>query len=247
MHGWPSDNWFICFYFVCLTSAKDATVTLVYYRLTLINIKHTVDIQFEQECGKPCSLRPPVLSEVPQVLCRLPCFCRKSAKEDVGNEAGFAVKLKAKLLLASRTNFNHHGFRGDWAYHWLVYQRSLEPAYAWIRPIALEIFTKHPIHWMPYLHKSEGVCLQNLRPLCRLSQSVGNSLLIEMALVYARSLCNKTFILRDLFTSKSLDVLFVTEMWLSSGDLLLLTWLSWTVNLLTLHKFLAGWRSSLSF
>lgn len=44
-------------------------------------------------------------------------------------------------------------------------------------------------------------------------------MLIEMALVYARSLCNKTFILRDLFASKSLDVLFVTEMWLSSGDL----------------------------
>ncbi len=63
------------------------------------------------------------------------------------------------------------------------------------------------------------MCLQNLRPLCHSSQSVGDSLLIKMALVNARSLCNKMFILRDFFTSKSLDVLFVTETWLSSGNL----------------------------
>ncbi len=134
-------------------------------------------------------------------------------------------------MLAS-TDFNHHGSKGEWAYNRLVYQRSLEPAYAWIRPIALEISAEHPIHpplnnlsaehpihRMPYLRKGGGVCLQNLRPLCHSSQSVGDSLLIKMALVNARSLCNKMFILRDFFTSKSLDVLFVTETWLSSGDL----------------------------
>lgn len=85
------------------------------------------------------------------------------------------------------------------------------------------------------------VCLRNLRPLCHSSQLVDDSLLIKMALVKARSLCSKTFILRDYFTSKSLDVLFVTEMWLCSGDLSPFPdWLPWTVNLFTLRVFWEG-------
>lgn len=40
-----------------------------------------------------------------------------------------------------------------------------------------------------------------------------------MALVNARSLVNKTFILHDFFSSNALDFLFVTETWLTVGDL----------------------------
>lgn len=46
------------------------------------------------------------------------------------------------------------------------------------------------------------VCLRNLRPLCHSSQLVDDSLLIKMALVNARSLYNKMFILRDFFYFK---------------------------------------------
>lgn len=71
---------------------------------------------------------------------------------------------------------------------------------------------------MPYLRKGGGVDLQNLRPLCRAAQSVGDSILIKMALVNTRLLCNKTFILRNFFTSKLLDFLIMTETCLSTGD-----------------------------
>lgn len=40
-----------------------------------------------------------------------------------------------------------------------------------------------------------------------------------MALINARSLVNKTFLLNDFITSAGLDVLFVTETWLQPGDL----------------------------
>lgn len=45
-----------------------------------------------------------------------------------------------------------------------------------------------------------------------------SSTTLKMALVNARSLSNKTFILNDFFISHALDVLFVTETWLKNGD-----------------------------
>ncbi len=41
-----------------------------------------------------------------------------------------------------------------------------------------------------------------------------------MALVNARSISNKSFILKDFFTLHSLDFLFITETWLKHGDLM---------------------------
>lgn len=40
-----------------------------------------------------------------------------------------------------------------------------------------------------------------------------------MALINARSLVNKTFLLNDFIMSAGLEVLFVTETWLKPGDL----------------------------
>ncbi len=42
---------------------------------------------------------------------------------------------------------------------------------------------------------------------------------VKMALVNARSLSNKTFILNDFFTSHAMDFLFVTEIWLKNGEI----------------------------
>ena len=39
-----------------------------------------------------------------------------------------------------------------------------------------------------------------------------------MALINARSIANKSFILKDFFTSQGLDVLFITETWVQAGD-----------------------------
>lgn len=67
-------------------------------------------------------------------------------------------------------------------------------------------------HGSPYLG---GVNLLNLRPLRRASKTAEKPPHIRMALVNARSLANKTFILNDFFCSHRLDFLCITETWLN--------------------------------
>ncbi len=58
------------------------------------------------------------------------------------------------------------------------------------------------------------------------SLSSSDTIPVTMALINARSLSNKTFILNDLFASNKLDFLFVTETWLKGGDMSSLSELS---------------------
>lgn len=61
----------------------------------------------------------------------------------------------------------------------------------------------------------------NLRPVCRAPRTANTAdppIPARLGLVNARSLANKTFVLKDFFTSQGLDFLFVTETWLSSGE-----------------------------
>ncbi|KAL6459482.1 hypothetical protein MHYP_G00329540 [Metynnis hypsauchen] len=67
-----------------------------------------------------------------------------------------------------------------------------------------------------------GIDLSNLRQLAHTSTTViqprREMTPVKIALFNARSLANKTFLLNDFFTSRSLDILFVVETWLSAGD-----------------------------
>ena len=63
-----------------------------------------------------------------------------------------------------------------------------------------------------------GVSAHLLRPLRKASRQIEGLVQIKMALINARSVVNNTFILRDFFTARSLDFLFIKETWLSKGD-----------------------------
>ncbi|GLD51337.1 uncharacterized protein AKAME5_000441300 [Lates japonicus] len=70
----------------------------------------------------------------------------------------------------------------------------------------------------PYL-RGHGVNLRNLQPLARATKTA-NALApspVRMALVNARSLANKTSILKDFFESHRLDFLDATETWIPIG------------------------------
>lgn len=63
----------------------------------------------------------------------------------------------------------------------------------------------------------------NLLNLCSIKISspnheIAESQALRMALINARSLSNKSFILNDFFTTNSLDFLFVTETWLKPDE-----------------------------
>ncbi len=72
--------------------------------------------------------------------------------------------------------------------------------------------------FLSHFHR-RGVYSTNLRLLCDVSQLAYESILVKMALVNARSVVNKTFILNDFFTLQRLNFLFLTETWNNIGDL----------------------------
>ncbi|GAA6088515.1 uncharacterized protein LOC111190736 [Tachysurus ichikawai] len=65
-----------------------------------------------------------------------------------------------------------------------------------------------------------GVKRFNLRQLdfVRLDQKPELQSHLNMALVNARSVCNKTYILNDFYTRRKLDILFLSETWASAGE-----------------------------
>lgn len=73
-------------------------------------------------------------------------------------------------------------------------------------------------HLSPRLRRG-GLDHQNLCPLGRSPQPASKTVFARLALVNARLLANKTFILNDFFTGRRLDFLLVTETWLNLGDL----------------------------
>ncbi len=67
-----------------------------------------------------------------------------------------------------------------------------------------------------------GVCTDHLRSLPRANSSMDcleYTPRLRMALINARLVVNKTFIINDFFSARHLDFLFLTETWLNTGDL----------------------------
>lgn len=97
----------------------------------------------------------------------------------------------------------------------LVYWCSLEPAYSWL----VQVFGPVEKNCISVLAKFRSLWLLDL---ALQSPDLGVSMEIKVALVTLRSLVNKTFILKDFFTSFELDLLFITETWLTNSDLSLI-------------------------
>ncbi len=74
-------------------------------------------------------------------------------------------------------------------------------------------------HYSPLRVRRSGVNVQNIRSLNRASTPVISPPPTRMALINARSLVNKTFLLNYFFTTHALDFMFITETWIMVGDL----------------------------
>lgn len=98
-----------------------------------------------------------------------------------------------------------------------VIWRPSDPVCSWIIPVLPTAFDQLPQSRSPRLRRG-SVCVRNLRLLCWTTQAADCLVRVRMALVNARSAVNKTFILNDFFTSRSLEFLFVTETWFTARD-----------------------------
>ncbi len=94
----------------------------------------------------------------------------------------------------------------------------LEPLYAWNIPIVGDPLDQPPRRRLLRLRRG-GVCISHLRSLSRASEQTIDSQEIRMSLINARSVSNKTVIINYFLNSRTLDFLFITETWLTPGDL----------------------------
>lgn len=64
-----------------------------------------------------------------------------------------------------------------------------------------------------------GVRLCNIKPLHRTTHTDEDTIKLKIGLINSRSVMNKTFLLNDFFTAQGLDFMFITETWITSGDM----------------------------
>lgn len=72
--------------------------------------------------------------------------------------------------------------------------------------------------WIQF--RKGGVDSSVLRQLRRVMLPLSVAHTLRLALIDARSLANKTFLLNDFFTSHELDFMFLTETWLKAGEVI---------------------------
>lgn len=98
---------------------------------------------------------------------------------------------------------------------------SLEPVRNWITAMFPTAAMPLPGSCSPRFYHG-GVCTNHLRTIPWAKQpkvSTEHLPWLIMALINARSVVNKTYIIKDFFSSRDVDFLFITETWLSAGDL----------------------------
>lgn len=159
---------------------------------------------------------PPFASNIPDFLCRWPFDApRRRRRRRRGKRAGVTIRIKFGFLFGS-TRPSDFPSPAPWPISGrYVVRRSLEKPYRWIRPIVPGFLDVPARPISPQIH---GVNHGVLRLLNLGYPLPCKSPPIRMGLINVRSLVNKTFILHDLFTSKDLDFIFLTETWVKEGD-----------------------------
>lgn len=97
--------------------------------------------------------------------------------------------------------------------------RALDPVDPWLLPV-VRTFERSPAKSPSFQHlRWHGVEQTNLRlvDLDAPALEVSDPFRLRLCLINGRSVANKTFILKEFFTSHVLDFLFLTETWIPNS------------------------------
>jgi len=205
-------------------SASNCYSLLVYDRQFLLDIRDSFVATFNPESKNsvagPQSCSPNSTWDIPECLHSWPTVApRRKRRRRRGKRGGIAVKLKMTLLSGGASSFVSMTTRtlgvgrcAGW--------RLIDPPVRWLRTIFPDSTSTIPCY-PPIRVRRGGATLENLRFFDRvLSPAISDSVSpSRMALINARSLVNKTFILNDFFTTHALDFMCITETWMKVGDL----------------------------
>ncbi|KAK7933278.1 hypothetical protein WMY93_004174 [Mugilogobius chulae] len=152
---------------------------------------------------------------------RIPALPVRRRRRRRGVRSGRLVKVKA-LLAHSPDLMNHPEKFPDYlrpCFLRLASRRNLAPLGASLVPLG---GLKVELAVRPRRVRrrgSGGANLGNLQPLSRAAPvMLEDASSLRCGLINARSVANKTFILRDHFSAHSLDLMFVTETWIKAGE-----------------------------
>nr|XP_061839065.1 uncharacterized protein LOC133621161 isoform X1 [Nerophis lumbriciformis]XP_061839075.1 uncharacterized protein LOC133621161 isoform X1 [Nerophis lumbriciformis] len=192
---------------------------LVYDRQTLLDLCPSPTDMINFDVGFSTSQSAFSPGRIPAFLSRpLAPLPRRKRLRRRGKRGGQLVKVRALLarlpVAPRRMNGAVSGL--------LLHPRSLDPIGSWLVPIVgLEEEACRRRSCCPRPRR-RGVDHRHLRAVCRAPPGLIAALDVlapaRFGLVNARSLTNKTFILKDFFTSRGLDFLCVTETWLRAGE-----------------------------
>ena len=187
---------------------QDVYSLLTYDRQTLLELQEFAvkNVHFSYSEQKPL---PPLLAGIPAHLYRvLDPTSRRMRRRRRGKRSGKLVKLKACLVRSPEAFLAHCRSVPRLSASW----RSLDPIDSCLTAVIGSDQLIQPLRRRCHPQLAwRGANFLNLRPLERASRPADPPAPITIGLVNARSISNKTFILKDFFTSKGLDFLSVTE------------------------------------
>jgi len=218
-------------FLVCFIT-RSVCSPLIYDRMTLLNIRSAVSDCLFRDLRDDWHLHSYSVPITLRKVCYLPgCLCmRRKRRKRRGKRAGVLARSKRV------GKFPVIGPASSMAEAVVVSLRCSH-----IVPVFPSSSLTPQSSRMVYVRRKSadrGADLRNLRSLSRDGSPVtfcDSSLIVKsssdptpvtMALINARSLANKTFILNDLFLSQEIDFLFVTETWLNAGEMTSLSELS---------------------
>ncbi len=149
---------------------------------------------------------------------QLPCCIihQRKRRRRRGNLGGVRVRIRREVSISS-AHLSTCPFTPSYGHRGLYLAlRSWDVRYACHLPIIPDRRQSDEFCTPVRLRvRNRGVNLRNIKSLKYVRQSQTQTVVshVKMALVNARSVSNKTFILIDFFTSHELDFLFLTETW----------------------------------
>ncbi|KAL1252336.1 hypothetical protein QQF64_017029, partial [Cirrhinus molitorella] len=159
-------SWFLLVVVFVLINADDDSSLLAYDRLTLLNIRATMNSLPDCTNSGHSRTPPPSLASVPAHLWRPVCLLRGSKKRKRrGKRGGILVKLKT--YLASCVDDRGIALSGVSAEYGIFdLRRSREYSYRWLRTAIPDDGCLLPCH-RPVRTQTRGCVQGNLRPLSR--------------------------------------------------------------------------------
>lgn len=158
---------------------------------------------------------PPFLASVPVQLWR-PVYSLRSSKKRKrhGKRGGIFVKLKSYLAscVDDRGPVLSGGFEECGSYD---LRRSREYSYRWLKTAIPDDVCLLPCR-RPVRIRMRGCVQGNLRPLSWAPKQSCRA--VSAALLNARSLTNKSFILNNFIFTRDLDFFLLKETWLKQGE-----------------------------